>query len=127
MDVINIPIAFEQQDQNFLAQVCGEVLGGGSTQIIQNILGHSYLEATQRLASKVRSQAKSTSASIDLTAEEWRVLYESINAVIYGLGLVNYTLVPAIICQRSVPSISKFVSLFGAHIPEDSGDDQNFC
>jgi hypothetical protein len=86
MDVINIAIAFEQQDQIFLANVYGEVLGGGSTQIIQNILGHSYLETAEQLAIKVRSQANSAAPSIALTAEEWRVMYESINAVIYGLG-----------------------------------------
>jgi hypothetical protein len=80
-----ITIAFNQSEQDFLAFVFVEVFGGGSTESIQNILG-DRIAAARELAQEVRLQSKSGSPSIDLSAAEWRVMYESINAVIYGLG-----------------------------------------
>jgi hypothetical protein len=80
-----ITIDFNQSEQDFLAFVFVEVFGGGSTQSIQNILG-DRVEAARELGQEVRLQSKLGSPSIDLSADEWRVMYESINAVIYGLG-----------------------------------------
>jgi hypothetical protein len=80
-----ITIDFNQSEQNFLAFVFVEVFGGGSTQSIQNILG-VRVGAARELGQEVRLQSKSGLPSIVLSADEWRVMYESINAVIYGLG-----------------------------------------
>jgi hypothetical protein len=80
-----IAIDFNQSEQDFLAFVFVEVFGGGSTQSIQNILG-DRVAAARELGQEVRLQSKSGLPSIDLSADEWRVMYESINAVIYGLG-----------------------------------------
>jgi hypothetical protein len=80
-----IAIDFNQSEQDFLAFIFVEVFGGGSTQSIQNILG-DRVAAARELGQEVRLQSKSGSPSIDLSADEWRVMYESINAVIYGLG-----------------------------------------
>ncbi len=41
---MNIAIVFNKHEQHFLASVFMEVFGGGSTRIIQNILGN-YVEA----------------------------------------------------------------------------------
>ncbi len=77
---MNIAIAFSEQEQWFLAFVFVEVFGGGSTRIIQNILGN-YVEAARNLESKVRLQAEAGLPSVDLTADEWRVMYESLTLV----------------------------------------------
>jgi hypothetical protein len=80
-----ITIAFDPSEQQFLAFIFVEVFGGGSTQSIQNILG-DRVEAARELAQEVRLQSKSGAPTIALTGAEWRVMYEAINAVIYGLG-----------------------------------------
>jgi hypothetical protein len=80
-----IAIDFNQSEQDFLAFVFVEVFGGGSTQSIQNILG-DRVAAARELGQEVRLQSKSGSPAIDLSTDEWRVMYEAINAVIYGLG-----------------------------------------
>jgi hypothetical protein len=80
-----ITIDFNQSEQHFLAFVFVEVFGGGSTASIQNILG-DRVEAARELGQEVRLQSKSGLPSIDLSTDEWRVMYEAINAVIYGLG-----------------------------------------
>jgi hypothetical protein len=80
-----ITIDFSQSEQDFLAFVFVEVFGGGSTKSIQNILGDRVAVARE-LGQEVRLQSKSGLPSIDLSADEWRVMYEAINAVIYGLG-----------------------------------------
>jgi hypothetical protein len=80
-----IEINFESSEKRFLAWVFMEIFGGGSTQSIQKILG-GFVEDARYLEPKIRLQSESTSASICLSADEWRVMYESVNAVIYGLG-----------------------------------------
>jgi hypothetical protein len=80
-----ITIEFNQSEQDFLAFVFVEVFGGGSTKSIQNILG-DRVEAARELGQEVRLQSKSGSPSIALSPDEWRIMYEAINAVIYGLG-----------------------------------------
>jgi hypothetical protein len=80
-----VEINFEPSEQKFLAWVFMEVFGGGSTRRIQKILGSS-VEDARCLEPKIRLQYESNSALICLSAEEWRVIYESVNAVIYGLG-----------------------------------------
>jgi hypothetical protein len=80
-----IAIDFNQSEQDFLAFVFVEVFGGGSTQSIQNILG-DRVEVAHELGQEVRLQSKSGLPSISLSADAWRVMYEAINAVIYGLG-----------------------------------------
>lgn len=82
---MNITVSFSKREQWFLAFVFVEVFGGGSTRIIQNILG-DYVEAARNLESKVRLQTEAELPSLNLTSDEWRVMYESLNAVIYGLG-----------------------------------------
>lgn len=85
MRSINIAITFDEREQYLLSFVFVEVFGGGSTRTIQNILGNS-VEAARSLESKVRLQTEARLPSINLTVDEWRVMYESLNAVIYGLG-----------------------------------------
>ena len=80
-----IEIEFEPSEQRFLDWVFMEVFGGGSTCVIQRILSSS-VEAANSLRLKIRLQCELTSSSLCLTVEEWRVMYESVNAVIYGLG-----------------------------------------
>ena len=50
-----------------------------------------YVPAAQNLRPVVRQQAESDSEFIELTETQWRVMYESLNAVIYGLGPVLQT------------------------------------
>jgi antitoxin component HigA of HigAB toxin-antitoxin module len=85
IDSNNIAIALTKREQRFLSWVFMEVFEGGSTGSIQRIIGH-HVEAARQLRPKVKLQSKSESLSIELTANEWRVMYESLNAVIYGLG-----------------------------------------
>jgi hypothetical protein len=80
-----ITIDFSQSEQDFLAFVFVEVFGGGSTASMQHILG-DRVAAARELAQEVRLQSKSGSPSIELSHDEWRVMYDAINAVIYGLG-----------------------------------------
>jgi hypothetical protein len=80
-----VEINFEPGEQRFLAWIFMEVFGGGSTRRIQKILGHS-VEDARCLEPKVRLQCEANSVLICLSAEEWRVMYETVNAVIYGLG-----------------------------------------
>jgi hypothetical protein len=82
---MNIAIALDNHEQRFLTTVLLEVFGGGSTVAIQKILGSAHLEIAHYLRATVQLQVDRGLASIELTAEEWRVLYESINAVVYGL------------------------------------------
>lgn len=85
MEASIIEIKFEPSERRFLAWVFMETFGGGATRIIQKILGDS-VEDARRLETNIRLQGEVNSTSICLTAEEWRVMYESVNAVIYGLG-----------------------------------------
>jgi hypothetical protein len=80
-----IEIDFEPSEQRFLFWVFMEIFGGGSTRIIQKILG-DLVEDARSLKAKIKLQCELNKSSICLTAEEWRVMYESVNAVIYGLG-----------------------------------------
>ena len=80
-----IRILFTAREQHFLSFVFTEVFGGGSTQAIQAVLGDTVSSARD-LWSAVRLQSESESEFIELTEPQWRVMYESMNAVIYGLG-----------------------------------------
>ena len=79
-------IEFNEREQYLLSSIFMDIFGGGSTTVIQSILGKHVANA-RLLRSKVEAQVKSKDSSfIELTDEEWRVMYESLNAVIYGLG-----------------------------------------
>lgn len=80
-----IEINFEPSDQRFLSWVFMEIFGGGSTRIIQKILGDS-VEDAHYLEAKIQLQCELKQSSLCLTAKEWRVMYESVNEVIYGLS-----------------------------------------
>lgn len=62
-----------------------EFFGGGSTTAIQRILGDST-EAARELEPIVETQSESDSEYLELMKTQWRTMYESLNAVIYGLG-----------------------------------------
>ncbi len=85
MAVETIKIPFSQREQHFLSFVFVEVFGGGSTRAIQTVLG-DHVSAARELQPLVRLQSESESEFIELTESQWRVMYESMNAVIYGLG-----------------------------------------
>jgi hypothetical protein len=85
MDSATIAIVFNQDEQKSLSWVFMEVFGGGSTRIIQKILG-DQVESARQLESKIQAQVDSSGDAIELTAVEWRVMYDSLNAMIYGLG-----------------------------------------
>jgi hypothetical protein len=80
-----VEINFEPSERKFLFWIFIEIFGGGSTRIIQKILGDS-VENAHYLKAKVQLQYELKQSCICLTAEEWRVVYESVNAVLYGLG-----------------------------------------
>ena len=80
-----IKITFTKRQQRFLSFVFTEVFGGGSTQAIQAVLGDAVSDARE-LRPLVRLQSESETEFIELTETQWRVMYESMNAVIYGLG-----------------------------------------
>jgi len=80
-----IKIEFEPKEQQFLAFVFMEVFGGGSTGAIQRVLGE-HVEAARELEPVVKAQSESDSDSLELTESQWRIMYDSLNAVIYGLG-----------------------------------------
>ena len=77
-----ISIGFTKRQRRFLTSALVEVSGGGSTKVIQATLG-TELEAVERLEKKIGDQPHST---VSLSSSEWRTLYHSINAVVYGLG-----------------------------------------
>ena len=85
MAIETIKIPFTQREQRFLSCVFMEVFGGGSTRAIQTVLG-DHVSGARELQTVVRLQSESENEFIELTELQWRVLYESINAVIYGLG-----------------------------------------
>ena len=76
---------FRANEQRFLSWVFMEIFGGGSTRIIQKILGDS-VEDARYLEAKIQLQCELNQSLMCLTAAEWRVMYESVNAVTYGLG-----------------------------------------
>ena len=80
-----IRIDFDARTQRFLAFVFMEVFGGGSTAAIQKILG-DFVDVARDLRPIVKAQSESDSEYLELTASQWRVMYESLNAVIYGFG-----------------------------------------
>ena len=80
-----IKITFTKRQQRFLSFVFTEVFGGGSTLAIQAVLGDAVSDARE-LRPLVRLQSESETEFIELTETQWRVMYESMNAVIYGLG-----------------------------------------
>ncbi len=80
-----VKIDFEASEQRFLSWVFMEIFGGGSTRIIQKILGE-LVEDARSLEATIKLQCELKESSICLTDKEWRVMYESVNAVIYGLG-----------------------------------------
>lgn len=84
-DQNKIRIEFSPLGLSCLAFVFVEVFGGGSTTAIQRILGDST-EAARALEPIVRTQADLNSPYLELTEAQWRTMYESLNAVIYGLG-----------------------------------------
>ena len=85
MAVETIKIPFTEREQHFLSFVFTEVFGGGSAQVIQTVLGDA-VSGARELRPVVRRQSESETEFIELTEPQWRVMYESINAVIYGLG-----------------------------------------
>ena len=85
MAVETIKIPFAQREQHFLSFVFTEVLGGGSTRTIQTVLG-DHVSGARELQPIVRLQFESETEFTELTEPQWRVMYESMNAVIYGLG-----------------------------------------
>jgi hypothetical protein len=85
MAVETIRIPFTEREQRFLSFVFTEVFGGGSTQAIQTVLGDA-VPGVRDLQPVVRLQSKSETEFIELTESQWRVMYDSVNAVIYGLG-----------------------------------------
>ena len=80
-----IAIPFNDREQRFLAFVYVEIFGGGSTEAMQKILGEQ-LEKARSLAPKIKDLASDETPYVELTAEEWRVMYDAVHAVIYGLG-----------------------------------------
>lgn len=83
--MVDIRIEFNEREQYLLGFTFMTIFGGGSTTVLQNILGE-YVEDARILESKVAAQVKLKHRSIELATDEWRVMYESLNAVIYGLG-----------------------------------------
>lgn len=84
-----IRIEFTQREQQFLSFVFIEIFGGGSTAAIQAVLGDSVSQAKD-LHDEVRMQvAKNENGAgspIALSASQWRTMFESVHAVVYGLG-----------------------------------------
>ena len=80
-----IKIAFAAEEQRFLSFVFMEVFGGGSTGAIQAVLGEQ-VSAAKELDPEVRQQFEAGREYMKLTEPQWRVMYDSLNAVIYGLG-----------------------------------------
>ena len=80
-----IKIAFSNEEQRFLSFVFTEVFGGGSTRSIQAVLGE-HVAAAKELQPEIRRQYEADAEFFELTESQWRVMYESLNAVIYGLG-----------------------------------------
>ena len=66
-DKPEIRIEFDAEAQRFLALVFVEVFEG-------------------ELEPIVKAQSESDSGYLELTQSQWRIMYESLNAVIYGLG-----------------------------------------
>ena len=85
MDAKTIRIPFTAREQHFLSFVFTEVFGGGSTQAIQAVLGET-VSGARELQPVLRLQSESETEFIELTEPQWRVMYQSMNAVIYGLG-----------------------------------------
>ena len=81
-DTSAITIEFTERQRHFLTSTLVEVSGGGSTKAIQATLG-TELESVERLENKIGDQPRST---VSLSSSEWRTMYHSINAVVYGLG-----------------------------------------
>ncbi len=87
---MSISIKLEPKQRQFLNQVFHEAFDGGSTAVIQGVLGDQLEPATALKATIEHqvgtSQADTKSAAVALDKEQWRVVYDSINAVMYGLG-----------------------------------------
>ena len=89
-------IEFDGKELKFVCvHVWGEVFGGGSTAAIQAVLGDQVeaarvlgvqLEAIYRAQFPKDSLAGDAAISIELSEPRWRLVYDSINAVVYGLG-----------------------------------------
>lgn len=71
-----IAIPFKDREQRFLAFVYVEIFGDGSTKAMQKILG-KQLEKARSLAPKIKVSASDETPCVELTAEEWRVIYDS--------------------------------------------------
>lgn len=80
-----IKIPFTEREQHFLSFVFTEVFSGGSTGSIQAVLGEQVPDARE-LKPAVQQHTQSDTEFIELTEAQWRVMYESVNAVVYGLG-----------------------------------------
>lgn len=117
---MNIVIAFNENEQHFLTFIFVEVFGGGSTEAIQKILGNRVEEARD-LEPKVRTQYCRKLPSIELTADEWRVVYELLNAVIYGLGPSElHTCTGQSLQEACHINLKICVAVWGAHGAERS-------
>jgi hypothetical protein len=67
---MNISIALDNPEQQFLVTVFREVFGGGSTDTIQKILDSAHLEVARYLKATVQLQVDGGLPSIKLTTEE---------------------------------------------------------
>ena len=112
---MNIKIEFNEREQWLLSFALMNIFGGGSTNMLQNILGKN-VESARLLESKVEVQVNRKHSSIELTSNEWRVMYESLNAVIYGLGPCELPTITGFTLQEAYDVNLKIcVAVWGAY------------
>ena len=80
-----IEIELSQAEQQFLSSVFLEVFEGGSTSAIQNVLG-DQVELARELRPELEKLVARKPKTLSLNKSQWRTVYESLNAVVFGLG-----------------------------------------
>lgn len=84
----DISIAFERRELSVIIAAIAEY-GGGSCRAMERISGLSgqLMQDVEQKIEQFREQAKKqTLCTITLAEPEWKMVYDSINAMIYALG-----------------------------------------
>lgn len=79
-----ITINFDRREMRVILSSMNEY-GGGSASSVKRLSGHAH-EVISSAISAVDEQRSPDVESITLREDQWRVIYDSINATIYALG-----------------------------------------
>ncbi len=101
-----IGIKLSPEEASFLRSCLVEVWGGGSVKEISRIFNRD-----KTIAQNIHKQLKQPSESYQFSDTDWRIIYDAVNATIYGLGanelqiITGNSLIEAVNTNQKIASV----------------------